>query len=370
MTIPDCDLGQETQPVPRGQNAGRARLIGRQDAATDGRLVSVEMEYKDPSKRGRWIIVLGLILAVGAAAGAFYLINNAQQQAGRGTIKTTTGVVAAKTLAAKTTLSADDLSVRDDIPFDTTTNIPGMIPTAKEALVGRVLGVDVAQGQLMTLNLLASTSVGGQFPILGPGETVAPDSDAWRAVSITVSDDHAVGGMLVAGMTVDVLMSESIGALPSASASAGPSGTPAATPTPNPSAQIYTGGLSTKVTYQKMLILARQGTYYVLKATLPVAEEVTQATNDGAIFTLILRPDQDARILDVSGLGATTSRILQRYGLLIPQKFPNPGAFPSNPPIPKITPAPSATAAPGPSDAVPSPAPSSAPSTAPSASGG
>jgi len=330
----------------------------------------MEMEYKDPSKRGRWIIVLGLVLAVGAAAGAFYLINNAQQQAGHGSIKTTTGVVAAKPLPAKTTLAAADLTVRDDIPLDTTTNIPGMIPTTKDDLVGRVLGVDVAQGQLMSLNLLASTSVGGQFPILGPGETVAPDSDAWRAVSITVSDDHAVGGMLVAGMTVDVLMSQTIGALPSGAPNAAPSGTPAPTATPNASTQIYTNGLSTKVTYQKMLVLARQGTYYVLKATLPVAEEITQASNDGAVFTLLLRPDQDARILDVSGLGATTSRILQRYGLLIPQTYPVPGAFKSNPPIPSITPAPSATASPGPSDVAPSAAPPVAPSAAPSSSGG
>jgi len=332
----------------------------------------MEMEYKDPSKRGRWIIVLGLILAVGAAAGAFYLINNAQQQAGHGEIKTTTGVVAAAAIPAKTTLTAEMLTVRTDIPLDSTTNIPGIIPTTKDALVGRITGVDVAQGQLMTVNMLASTSVGGQFPILRPGETVAPDSDAWRAVSITVSDDHAVGGMLVAGMTVDVLMTETVGALPpSIAPTLAPGATPAPTPTPNPSAQVYQGGLSTKVTYQKMQILARQGTYYVLKATLPVAEEITQASLDSATFTLLLRPDQDTRIIDVSGLGATTSRILQRYGLLIPQVYPNPGGFPSNPPIPAITPAPTDSPAPAPSGAPgASDAPSAAPSTAPSASGG
>jgi len=330
----------------------------------------MEMEYKDPSKRGRWIIILGLILAVGAAAGAFYLINSAQQQAGHGDLKYTTGVIAAKPLAAKTTLTADMLTVRTDIPLDSTTAIPGMIPTTTDALVGRILGVDVAQGQLMTLSMLASTSVGGQFPILKPGETVAPDSDAWRAVSITVSDDHAVGGLLAAGMTVDVLMSEVVGAMPSVEPPAAPSASPTATPTPNPSAQVYMGGLSTKVTYQKMQILARQGTFYVLKATLPVAEEITQATLDGATFTMLLRPDQDTRIIDVSGLGATTSRILQRYGLLIPEVFPNTGGFPSNPPIPAITPAPSDSPAPGASDATGSAAPSVAPSAAPSASGG
>ena len=37
---------------------------------------------------------------------------------------------------------------------------------------------------------------GGGFAILEPNETVGPDSEAWRAVSLTIPDDRAVGGML------------------------------------------------------------------------------------------------------------------------------------------------------------------------------
>jgi Flp pilus assembly protein CpaB len=330
----------------------------------------VEMEYQDPSRRGRWIIVLGLVLAVAAAGGAFYLVNNAQQSAGQGALKYMTAVVAARALPAKEVLTQDDLVVRTDIPVDNTNNLGTFLVTTKDQLVGRILGVDVAAGQLVTLNLLASTTVGGQFPILGPGETVGPNSDAWRAVSITVSDDHAVGGMLTAGMTVDVLMSMVVPAPPSAAPNQNlaPGATSAPAPTPNPSAPIYTSGMSTKVTYQKMTILARQGTYYILRATLPVAEEITQATLDGATFTLLLRPDQDARILDVSGLGATTGRILERYGLLIPQVYPVAGDFPSNPPIPAITPAPSAGTSPEPSGTAPGSSPA-APTAAPSSGG-
>lgn len=315
----------------------------------------MEMEYSDPSRRGRWIILVGIILAVVTAAAAFYLITTAQQGAGRTGLQTTTAVVAAKPLSAKKTLTADDLTVRTDVPLDATTSIPGMVATSEDQLIGRVVGVDVAQGQLMTINLLASTSVGGQFPILGPGETVGPDSDAWRAVSITVADDRAVGGMLAAGMVVDVLMSEGIKVPGSEPPTA--SGSPRAPTAPEPSRSAGptdTSGLSTKVTYQKMQILARQGSFYILKATLPVAEEITQASLDGAVFTLLMRPDQDARIVDVSGLGATTSRILQRYGLLVPQTWPVPGQLRSEPPIPAITPPPSSA----PSG---SPAPSAAP---------
>ena len=43
----------------------------------------MEMEYKDPSRRGRWIVVIGVVLAVAAGGAAFFLINQAQQPAGR-----------------------------------------------------------------------------------------------------------------------------------------------------------------------------------------------------------------------------------------------------------------------------------------------
>ena len=43
----------------------------------------MEMEYKDTSKRGRWIVIIGFVLAVAAGAAAFYAITQAQQQAGQ-----------------------------------------------------------------------------------------------------------------------------------------------------------------------------------------------------------------------------------------------------------------------------------------------
>ncbi len=91
-----------------------------------------------------------------------------------------------------------------------------------------------------------------------------------------------------------------------------------------------------------MTILARTGTYYILKTPLVVAEEISHMQADGtAQFSLALRPDQDVRILDVSLLGATNNRIIERYGLLIPESYPRLGGpVPSNPPIPALTPAP------------------------------
>ena len=54
----------------------------------------MEMEYKDPSKRGRWIVVIGVVLAIAAGGAAFFLINQAQQQAGQGGLQKVAVVVA------------------------------------------------------------------------------------------------------------------------------------------------------------------------------------------------------------------------------------------------------------------------------------
>ncbi len=284
----------------------------------------MEMEYKDPSKRGRWIVLLGVVLAVAAGGAAFFLINNAQQQAGQSGLKTTPAVVAARAIPARKPIESDDLLLREDVPLDDT-NAEGVV-TDPGQLVGRILAVDVKPGQLVTTNLLASTTAGGQFSILGPDETVAPDSEAWRAISLTVPDDRAVGGMLGPNMTVDVFLTASV-LVPQNVLDKG----------------VYYTDQSTKITYQDMIILARQGTTYIVKATLPVAEEIGHLVASGnVLFSFALRPDRDTRTLDVSSLGATTNRIIQKYGLPIPETYPaGGGPLPTPLPLPSITPPPS-----------------------------
>ncbi len=298
----------------------------------------MEMEYKDPSKRGRWIVLTGVVLAVVAGGAAFFLINNAQQQAGQSGLKTTTGVVAALAIPARKPIEATDLVVRTDIPLDGT-NAEGVV-TDPAQLVGRVLAVDAKVGQLVTTNLLASSTAGAQFSILKPEETVAPDSEAWRAVSLSVPDDRAVGGLLGPGMLVDVFMTASVN-VPQSVLDEG----------------TYYTDQSTKISWQDMEILSRQGTFYIVKATLPVSEEISHLQAAGnAQFSMVLRPDADTRILDVSALGATTNRIIERYGLPVPETYPKGnGPIATAPPIPAITPA-------------PSPAPSASGEPAPSAS--
>ncbi len=296
----------------------------------------MEMEYRDPSKRGKFIVLLGIVLALAAGGAAFFLINQAQQQAGQGSLQKVSVVVAARTIPARKPIEADDVIVRE-VPLDPT-NAQGIVSTP-DKVIGRVLAVTVLQDQMVTTNLLASEATGGQFSILDPSETVGPDSESWRAVSMTVPDDRAVGGLVLPGMTVDVFVSATIN-VPQDLLTEGR----------------YYADKSTKITYQNMVVLAKAGSFYIVKANLVVAEEISHLQASGnAAFSLALRPEIDVRLVDASSLGETTNKLIAKYGLPIPEVFP-----PSRGPIP--TPQPTPTPAPS---ASPAPSGSAAPSAAP-----
>jgi len=282
----------------------------------------MEMEYKDTNRRGKFVIIVGVVLAVAAGAASFYLINQAQQTAGQGDLQKTPVVVAVLNIPARTPILASALEVRE-VVLDEATQV-GIVkdPTT---LVGKVLAIPVAIGQPIYSNMLALTTTGpGGIEILGPDETVAPDSPAWRAISITIPDERAVAGMLSAGQTIDIFMT--------------------ATMTANDPRGVFTSDLVTKITYQDMVILARAGTQYIVRAPLSIAEEINHLLATGVVqFSAALRPAQDVRFVDVSDLGATTSRILEKYGMPFPAVYPEPDAtvppqppivFPTQPPTP------------------------------------
>jgi Flp pilus assembly protein CpaB len=290
----------------------------------------MEMEYHDPTRRGKYIVAIGLVLALVAGVGAFFVIRQAQQDAGSANLPTAAIVVAAKEIPARKVIAPDDLELRQ-VPLDATTAQGVFAESSK--IVGLVAGTTILKGQPVFANMLAGQTQGSQFSILGPTETVSPDSPAWRAVSITVPDDRAVGGLLQPGATVDVFVTSTI-AVPEEVAAAGR----------------YFTDKSTKIVYQDMLILAKTTTAYVLKASVPVAEEISHLQASGAAaFSFALRPDQDTRPVDASTLGTTTTKIVSRYGLPLPEWYgPGKATAPSPlaTPIPSESPAVPASAAP------------------------
>jgi len=290
----------------------------------------MEMEYKDSNRRGKFVIVVGVVLAIAAGAASFYLINQAQQTAGQGDLQKVNVVVALQNIPARTPILATQLETHEIVVDDATQVGIVKDPTA---LIGKVLAIPVAIGQPIYSNMISASASGpGGIQILGPDETVAPDSPAWRAISITIPDEMAVAGMLTAGQTIDIFMT--------------------ATMTGSDPRGAYTSDQVTKITYQDMVILARAGTQYIVRAPVDVAEEINHLLATGTVqFSAALRPAQDVRFVDVSRLGATTSRILQKYGLPFPAVYPRPDAtvppqppiaFPTQPPTPPpATPEPS-----------------------------
>src|SRR5829696_5045990 len=119
--------------------------------------------------------------------------------------------------------------------------------------------------------------------------------------------------------------------------------------------------MATKITYQDMVILGRAGSQYILKTSLAVAEEINHMLAAGTVsFSAALRPDEDVRFVDVRNLGATTNRIIEKYGLPFPKIYPAPSAtIPPQPPV--ATPTPPPTPAPATPDPGASPAASAAP---------
>lgn len=275
----------------------------------------MELEYKDDRRRGRIVIVAGVILALVAGGIAYYTLNQAQQQAGKSGTQKVQAVVAVAVIQARQAIKDTDVTVRS-VPIDDT-NANGIISDPGQ-VVGRIAAVSILQGQLVTTNMLASTTGGAGFSILGPGETVGPDSPAWRAISLTVPDDLAVGGMLTVGQTVDVFVTTAISV--------------------NDPTGKYMSDRSTKITYQDMLILARKDAFYILRAPLAAAEEIAHLQATGAAtFSFALRPIEDQRQVDATSLGETTNRIIVKYGLPLPEPL-----------IPGFTPAPTPTASPSP----------------------
>ena len=282
----------------------------------------MEMEYHDTSRRGRLLIILGVVLAVAAGGTAFFLLNQAGGPGGEATVQRTPVVVAARVIAARKPIEPADVIVRE-VPVDQS-NAAGAVATV-DKVIGRVPAVTILQGQLVTTNLLTSTTSGVAFSILEPTETIAPDSEAWRAISVTVPADRGVGGLLEVGQTVDLFVTAQVNV-----------------PQEVHDEGTYYTDKSTKITYQDVVILARSGDQYIIKATLVVAEEITHLLASGnAQFSMALRPDIDVRIIDVSLLGSTTNRIITKYGLPLPEVYPAAGQpIVTPPPLPPKTPIP------------------------------
>ena len=265
----------------------------------------MELEYTNTnSRRSKVYIAVGLIVAILVAGTVFFALQ-ASGLTGASEVEMRDVVVATREIPARKAIEEGDVAVRS-VPADATNETAfGSL----EDVLGRVVGIPVASGQLLTLNLLASTTEGQTFSILEPGQEFDPNGPDLRAVSVTVEDSNAVAGTLVAGQRIDLIVTMAIN--PEVGLDPEDADAQEARFLPGP---------STKVTLQAMTILARNGSLYILRTDVETAEKIAELTAAGGVFTMALRPEEDDRMADTDG--STIDMLIDEFGFPIPEPPP------------------------------------------------
>jgi Flp pilus assembly protein CpaB len=273
-------------------------------------------------------------------------------------------LVAARDIPARQAVAAEDVVVRQ-------VAIDEVLPQSyKEAglVVGRLTAVPVYSDQQMTPNLFATSTADTDFSILGPDDEVTLDSPYWRAVSIEVPANRAVGGELKSGQHVDLVISVELSIY-------APDSEGNIQKVETASSDGLVPGISTKITMQDLELLKAdpENDMYVVKVDLHQAEQIAHVIQEGPdSFALVLRPETDTRVADSNYFGVTTDRLIAQYLFPVPLMgdlsqligLPLPSGAPAPSPGSSASPAPSGSPSPDGSPAA-SPEPSPEPTPAP-----
>ena len=261
----------------------------------------MELEYSDKnSRRSKVYIAVGLIVALVVGATVFVALQ-ASGLTADGTVEMRSVVVAVRDIPARKAIEEGDVAVREVVADQTNETAFARL----DEVLGRVAGIPVSTGQLVTRNVLASTTEGQAFSILDLGAEFDPSGPDWRAVSLTVVAANAVGGTLVPGQVVDLIVTMPLN--PEVGQTEEGVAEQATTVVPGP---------STKVTLQEVTVLARAGDVYIVRADLATAEKIAELLAVGGTFTMALRPAEDDRTADTEG--STIDRLVEEFGFPVP----------------------------------------------------
>jgi len=308
----------------------------------------MEMEFKDTGRRRRFLLIaVGAVLALAAGYGAFQLASNGNRAA---PVVKETVLVASHLIEARAILTADDVTTRE-VPIDEVLAQAYRVPAD---VIGRITSVPIYADQQMTPNLFATTTADAEFSILGPDETIAPDSEFWRAVAVSVPPERAVGGQIRDGQHVDLFISVQIDVL-----AVDPEGNYQRVETATQDG--LQSGKSTKITIQDLEVLKADAdeNMYILRVDLHQAEQIYHVVQEAPdSFSLALRPEEDTRSADTNDYGTTSDRLIMTYLFPVPQLIdlsqllgqpvPTPVIGPSPTPGPGASPTPGASASPAP----------------------
>jgi pilus assembly protein CpaB len=254
-------------------------------------------------RRARLVLIVGLLFAVGAGATTFFVANTAKSEA-PAPIPTSNVIVAAREIPSKTQITSADLKL---VRMNTDA-VPPAAATSAEQVIGRITITPISIGEPILPSKLAGPN-GTAFVVipadrLAPDGAITPGTPMYRAMSITVADAQAAGGNVQAGDMVDILFSFSFD------------------PTKlliNPNPQRNVTDVSARIVLERIPILARNLSVYVIRTDAATAERIGYLTASGGVMQFLLRAPKDERATGTSG--ATFRTLQPEFKIQVPERI-------------------------------------------------
>jgi Flp pilus assembly protein CpaB len=253
-------------------------------------------------RRARLILIVGVALALVAGVGTFVYASGAKSDQPVA-VPTVAVLVAAREIPAKTTLTTADVKLQE---FNLDAKPAAAMSDASDAL-GKITVQSISVGEPILPSKFSDPKLPGfvVMPASFIGADGAPvaNSPNFRAMSITVPDNNAVGGTILAGDIVDMVFTLQFDPQ-----------TKLRNPTPQ-----QTTDFSAKIILERLPILARLAAVYTIRVDALTAERIAYLQSSGGQIAFLLRAPKDER---ASGsTGATFGDIYTNFRVKIPEKI-------------------------------------------------
>ena len=253
-------------------------------------------------RRARLILIVGVALAMVAGVGTFVYASGAKSDQPVA-VPTVAVLVAAREIPAKTTLTTADVKLQE---FNLDAKPAAAMSDASDAL-GKITVQSISVGEPILPSKFSDPKLPGfvVMPASFIGADGAPvaNSPNFRAMSISVPDNNAVGGTVLAGDLVDMVFTMQFDPQ-----------TKLQRPTPQ-----QTLDFSAKIILERLPILARLASTYTIRVDAVTAERIAYLQSSGGQIAFLLRAPKDER---ASGsTGATFGDIYTNFRVKIPEKI-------------------------------------------------
>jgi Flp pilus assembly protein CpaB len=253
-------------------------------------------------RRARLILIVGVALALVAGVGTFVYASGAKSDQPVA-VPTVAVLVAAREIPAKTTLTSADVKLQE---FNLDAKPAAAMANAGDAL-GKITVQSISVGEPILPSKFSDPKLPGfvVMPASFIGADGAPvvNSPNFRAMSITVPDQNAVGGTILAGDIVDMVFTLQFDPQ-----------TKLRQPTPQ-----QTTDFAAKIILERLPILARLASVYTIRVDALTAERIAYLQSSGGQIAFLLRAPKDER---ASGsTGATFRDIYTNFRIPIPEKI-------------------------------------------------